>query len=268
MKAIPNTDADIIQAIQTAVSLGDAIRKLGLVPSGGKRLFLKRFIRTHNIDVSHFGEMSKSRCNYAVIYKRKRDPDAPKRVYKKYKDLSPEAKQKKREASLRDYYKTRGPKIKLSRQRAAQGLKYLSDTVHWILVACSKDDRRSGLTGEALTPEMVMQYYIIKLEPENQSEDWSHKGIATGDRVYFKQERPPIDYDGPFPFITYAEEAMAAKDTYPQELYEATMGKLFMWNVKDQCWDRCKAPTIECMGWFAVDFKIYEIETQRNLEKC
>ena len=107
------------------------------------------------------------------------------------------------------------------------------------------------------------QYYIIKLEPENQSEDRSHQGIATGDRVYFKQERPPVEYDGPFPFKTYgsAEEALASGDPPPpQELYEATLGKLFVWNVKNQSWDRCKSPTIECMGWFAVNFKIYRIQ--------
>jgi len=107
------------------------------------------------------------------------------------------------------------------------------------------------------------QYYIIKLEPENQSEDRSHQGIATGDRVYFKQERPPVEYDGPFPFKTNgsAEEALASGDPPPpQELYEATLGKLFVWNVKNQSWDRCKSPTIECMGWFAVNFKIYRIQ--------
>jgi hypothetical protein len=155
MKAIPNTDADIIQAIQIAVSLGDAIRKLGLVSSSSKRDFLKKFIRTHNIDVSHFGEMSKSRCNYAVIYKRKHNPDKP-QTYTKYKDLRPEAKERKRKASRNYYHRTRGPATKLSRQRAAQGLKYLEDTVHWILEACSKDDRRSGLTGSDLTAETVM----------------------------------------------------------------------------------------------------------------
>lgn len=105
------------------------------------------------------------------------------------------------------------------------------------------------------------EYYIIR----NDDEDWSAKGIVAGDYVYFKQESPPTPHTGPFPFKTYAspEEAIASKDTYPIELYEATMGKLFMWNPKLLQWERRPEPTIECMGWFAVKFKIYDVDPER-----
>lgn len=101
------------------------------------------------------------------------------------------------------------------------------------------------------------EYYIVR----NDDEDWSAKGIISGDYVYFKQELPPVAYAGPFPFKTYAspEEAMVSKDNYPIELYEATVGKLLMWNAKEQQWERRPEPTIECMGWFAVGFKIYRL---------
>jgi len=99
-------------------------------------------------------------------------------------------------------------------------------------------------------------YYIIK---NNNWGKWESKGIEPGDKVYFKQTDPlTIPDTDPFKAYKSPQEAIASKDPLPSQ-YEAFLGKLFMWNPKEQVWERRDDPTIECMGWFAVNFKIYDI---------